>query len=135
MSFDIFISAFEAGDAHRFPAASLRERFGEHLGSKDEFHFAPLMFEPGVRAGEVHFDDGDMINGFSVLRPPDYLEFWEIIAGILRDFPCLLYWGGGAVMGSLDLLPHLPKDFVERLGIPWVSTDPERIRQYVWDNS
>jgi|CXWL01.1.fsa_nt_gi hypothetical protein len=135
MSFSIYVGVFEAGEIHRFPVAELRERFGEYLGEKGKYNFAPLMFEPGVRAGEVHFDDGEMIDGFSVLRPPDYQEFWEIIAGILRDFPCLLYWGHGAVMGSLDLLPHLPKDFVERLGIPWVSIDPERIRQYVWDNS
>jgi hypothetical protein len=38
-------------------------------------------------------------------------------------------------MGSIDLLRHLPKSFIEKMGIPLVSTDPERIRQYVWDNS
>jgi hypothetical protein len=25
-------------------------------------------------------------------RPPDYQVFWDVIAGILRDLPCALYW-------------------------------------------
>jgi hypothetical protein len=78
----------------------------------------------------------DRFNGFAVGRPHDDLEFWDIIGGILRDYPCVLYWPGtSAVMGSLDLLPHLPKLMVEKLGIPLVSTDGKRIRQHVWDHS
>ena len=64
------------------------------------------------------------------------IAFWKIIGGILRDHPCVLYWPGtSAVMGSLDLLPHLPKVMVEKLGVPLVSIDPERIRQHVRENS
>lgn len=85
-----------------------------------------LFFEP----------KGDRIDGFSIGRPPSEVEFWDIIGGILRDYPCVLYWPGtSAVMGSLDLLPHLPKLMVEKLGIPLVSTDGKRIRQHVWDHS
>ena len=75
-------------------------------------------------------------SGFSVDNPPDYPEFWHIVAGFLKDYPCVLYWpGGGTVIGSLETLPHLPKGMVETLGVPWVSTDPARIRQYVGENS
>ncbi|MCC7049414.1 MAG: hypothetical protein IT562_22080 [Alphaproteobacteria bacterium] len=86
-----------------------------------------LGYEPNVKGA---------IKGFFARHPPEELEFWAIIASILRDYPCVLYWPGtSAVMGSLDLLPHLPKIMVEKLGIPLVSTDPERIRQHVWDHS
>jgi hypothetical protein len=134
VSFSIYFGAFEAGDARKIPVAMLREKFGGHFGKKDSFGFVPLSFGGGT-AGEIHIDDGDFTDGFSVLMPPEDLEFWEIVAGILRDYPCLLYWGVGAVMGSLELLPHLPAEFVKRLGIPFVSTDPERIRRYVGENS
>lgn len=73
-----------------------------------------------------------MTSGFAVSRPPDFPSFWAIIAGILQDMPCVLYWTGkGAVIGKLETLPHLPTFFVERLGIPFVSSDPERILGYV----
>ncbi len=73
-----------------------------------------------------------MIQGFVVHNPPPYLEFWEIIAGFLKDLDCILYWpGGGAVIARLEVLNELPKDMVEALGIPWVTTDPEQIRKYV----
>lgn len=39
------------------------------------------------------------------------------------------------VMGSLKSLPHIHRWMIEKLGIPLVSTDPERIRQHVWDHS
>ncbi len=57
---------------------------------------------------------------------------------MLRDFPCLLMWPNKkpvGVMGSLGMLPHILEYFVLHMGIPWVSTDPERIRQYVRENS
>jgi len=39
----------------------------------------------------------------------------------------VLYWpGGGAIVGSLDMVQHMPADMVEALGVPWVSTDPEK---------
>jgi hypothetical protein len=137
MSFSIYVSAFENEDSFRFPAAELRRRFAKHT-RKDDAVAWRIGFGEDPGESEIYVESGDMIDGFSVNRPPDSLEFWEIIAGILRDLPCALYWPTtkqAAVMGSLDLLPHLPKDFIETLGIPLVSTDPERIRRYVWENS
>jgi hypothetical protein len=137
MSFSIFVSAFENEDSFRFPLAELRRRFAKHIREDDGMIWR-IGFDEGPGGSDVYASDQEMISGFSVARPPDSLEFWEIIAGILRDLPCALYWPTtkqAAVMGSLDLLPHLPKDFIETMGIPFVSTDAERIRQYVWDNS
>lgn len=137
MSFSIFVSAFENEDSFHIPLAELKQRFAKHIRN-DEGSLWSIGFEEGQGTSEVCTDSGDMVTGFSVDRPPGSLEFWEIIAGILRDFPCALYWPTtkqAAVIGSLDVLPHLPRDFIEVEGIPFVSTDPERIRQYVWDNS
>jgi len=39
------------------------------------------------------------------------------------------------VRGSIDLLPHLPKIMVEKLGIPLVSTDPGTIRRHISEHS
>ncbi|MGQ0675428.1 MAG: hypothetical protein ACT4N4_04995 [Rhodospirillales bacterium] len=137
MSFDIYVSAFEDEDSYKIPIATLRRRFGKHIKSESgpvwRIGFAD---EPGE--SDVYVDIGETTTGFAVGRPPNSLEFWEIIAGILRDLPCALYWPTTdevAVMGSLDLLRHLPKSFIEKMGIPFVSTDPERIRRYVWENS
>ena len=147
MSFSIFVSAFENEDSYRFPLATLRQRFSKNIRREERLSLPVrfgdsliwrIGFDEGPGESDVYASDGETIDGFSVNRPPDYLEFWEIIAGILRDLPCALYWPTtkqAAVMGSLDLLRHLPKNFIEKMGIPFISTDPERIRQYVWDNS
>mgnify|MGYP001578235479 CR=1 FL=1 len=136
MSFEIMVGAWENEDRYRFPRGIVRQRFSKHIVSENENGWWRLAFAGGPGHSEVNPGKSRLPTGFVVHNPPDYLEFWEIIAGILRDFPCVLYWpGGGAVIGSLGTLQHLPKDMVETLGIPWVSTDPERIRQYVWDNS
>ena len=137
MSFDIFITAFENEDIYRFPISTLRERFAKHIIGDDGVVWC-IGFDEGPGNSYVYLGGEEMIDGFCVNRPADYLEFWEIIAGILRDLPCLLYWPSTkptAIMGSLDMLRNLPKDWVDRVDIPFVSTDPERIRQYVWDNS
>ena len=138
MSFDICFHTFDHEESFRFPRSELLARFKGHIASEDKHREYRLTFDEGPTLAELCFDKETMIDGFVVRRPPDYLEFWNIVAGIVRDFPCLLYWPGtlpASVIGSLDMLPHLPKYFVENMGIPWVSTDPERIRQYVWDNS
>jgi len=135
MSFELFVGAFKHEERFRFPLTQLRSRFSANIESEDEFGFWKLRFTEGPCATELKPSKGTQITGFTVLRPPAYLEFWEVIAGVLEDLPCVLYWpGGGAVMASLDLLPHLPGDMIEELGIPWVTTNPEKIRQYVGDS-
>jgi acetyl esterase/lipase len=113
----------------------LRKRFAGHIVVDDGSTWR-LRFDEGRGESEMYVDNASVTDGFAVNKPPDHLGFWKIIAGLLQDLPCVLYWpGGGAVMGSLDLLPHLPRSFIEKLGIPFVSTDPERIRRYVGENS
>ncbi|MBL8704090.1 MAG: hypothetical protein JNM30_04565 [Rhodospirillales bacterium] len=138
MSFSIYVSAFHAEDSAWIPIDDIRERFSRFAISESGTTMYLQFSSPALPATELGFeiDAGEMIDGFFANHPPDEIEFWDIIAGILRDHPCLLYWPGtSAVMGSLDLLPHIPKVFVEKLGIPFVSTDGETIRRYVGENS
>lgn len=131
MSFDIYVSAFDNEAARHFPVKLLRDRFKDHIES-EEHGCWQLAFPEGACSAELDAGSGDTTTGFAVGRPPDFPSFWKIIAGILQDLPCVLYWpGGGAVIGSLETLPHLPKQMIERLGIPRVSTDPDKIRRYV----
>ena len=135
MSFSIYVNAFENEEWFHFPTAHLRSRFAPYLIRDDDGLWA-ISFDQGASKSDMYVNDGIMTAGFAVNRPPADIEFWSIIAGILSDLPCVLYWpGGGAVVGSLKTLPHLPKDMVESLGLPFVSTDAEQIRQYVRDNS
>ena len=136
MSFEIIVRVFDNEQLRPIPRSAVRERFEPHIAREDDFGWWTLEFAEGACAAEVSPGRKSSTAGFVVHRPPDFLTFWLIIAGFLRDYPCVLFWpGGGAVMESLDLLPHLPKSFIEAMGIPWVSTDPKRIRQYVRDHS
>jgi len=134
MSFEILVGTWENEERRHMPERTIRERFARHIVGKDKFGEWLLAFTEGP--GQSLLSATTYRSGFSVRNPPDYLEFWKVVAGFLRDFPCVLYWpGGGAVVGRLDMLAHLPKGMVETLGVPWVSADPERIRRYVWENS
>lgn len=135
MSFEIFLQSFENERKYVFPTSELLARFKGYIKEEDGDVWR-LGFEEGFGLSDMYISSGETTDGFMIRKPPDSLEFWQIISGLLKDYPSVLFWpGSGAVMGSLDLLPHLPKDFVDTFGIPWVSTDPERIRRYVWDNS
>ena len=137
MSFSVFITAFKDEERTSIPLSDIRRRFAPYIVGKieDGWHIK-FADHPSLPSELTYRQMGpDSIGGFSVDRPESEIAFWEIISGILRDHPCVLYWPGtSAVMGSLDLLPHLPKVMVEKLGVPLVSTDPERIRQHVQDH-
>jgi hypothetical protein len=138
MSFDIFIQSHRDGDVYWIPSSEMHRRFAGHI-EREEPGFWSLTFNNGQEHGEVFTDAGDLSNGFMVARPPHSLQFWEIIAGILRDFPCVLFWpppkGTCPIVGRLDTISHLPAGMVEDLGVPIVSTDPAYIRSYVGKNS
>ncbi|MCC6471144.1 MAG: hypothetical protein IT563_22710 [Alphaproteobacteria bacterium] len=137
MSFDIFVTAFRDKDVLPIPTSDVIRRFSAHIKDVEkDYGWWRLHFEEGPCLARLSVDEGETTNGFGVLRPPGYLTFWEIIAGVLKDLPCVLYWPGDrAVMGSLELLPHLPDDLIEAFGIPLVCTDGAKIRQYVEENS
>lgn len=135
MSFEIYIDAFENEEPRRIPASEMAERFASVIGD-EHLGCWKLAFQEGPSYAEIAVPQEKMIQGFVVHHPPPYLEFWEIIAGFLKDLDCVLYWpGGGAVIGRLEVLSELPKDMVETLGIPWVTIEPARIRDYVGDHS
>jgi hypothetical protein len=138
MSFDICFSMFDREEPLLIPRLKLLARFEDCLAGDDGDGDYRLAFDEGRTMSELALGNNTMIDGFVVRQPPDYSVFWNIVAGILRDFPCLLYWPGtppASIVGSMEMLQHIPKYFIEHMGIPWVSTDPERIRQYVWENS
>jgi hypothetical protein len=146
MSFDIFVSAFENEGPFHFPVAILHRAFAPYIlseRSREDREGArhkvwALAFADSPGSTDIYLDGGDMVFGFGIGNPPDVIEFWEVVAGLLRDLPCLLYWPNVkpvGIIGSLDVLPHIPSQYIEKIGIPLVSTDPERIRRYVWENS
>ncbi len=138
MSFDIFVHAYRNGENFRFPAVELRRRFAPYIVG-EEPGFWSLEFPDGEGHGEVFTDKGDLTGGFMVARPAHALAFWEIVAGLLRDCPCVLYWpmpkDSRPIVGDPKVIPHLPAPMVEGLGVPIVSTDAEFIRSYVGDHS
>lgn len=138
MSFSIYVSAFDSEEAALMPMQDIRSRFADYIDGEEAGMLFLQFDSPLTPATEVGFrpNDSGMISAFFVRHPPEAEAFWEAIGGILRDYPCLLYWPGTtAVMGSLDLLPHIPRAFIEKLGIPFVSRDGVQIRKYVWDHS
>jgi|JI10StandDraft_1071094.scaffolds.fasta_scaffold742789_2 hypothetical protein len=139
VNFDIWITVFRDGNVAWVPMESILERFVPYV-SQAEDDWYPLRFGQQQASGglSLHPRDDCCVPGLSIERPPEDLAFWQIIAGILRDFPCVLYWPSTIktfCMGKAELLPHLPKDFIESCGIPVVSTDAAYIRDWIGAHS
>jgi hypothetical protein len=139
MSFSVWMSAFRDQDSFWFPVNELHTRF-DHSPAKSEEEGSFRILSNGQETWStvVYKPQGDKISGFAIQRPSGDPMLWVVVAGFLRDLPCVLYWPSTtnrACMGSLDLLSHLPDDFIEACGIPFVSTDPVAIQRYVGENS
>jgi hypothetical protein len=90
-----------------------------------------LAFDDGPSRTTVFLDDDEITSLMIIQDAPDYLCFWSLIAGLLRDFPYELHWPMGMIVGSADLIPHLPVNYIKTLGEPLVTTDPITIRDDV----
>lgn len=139
MSFDVFLQSHWNGGAYHFPTSVIRERFSKYI-KQDGGKVLGLEFDVGYSLSYLYTDDGPLTDGFTVNRPTGNIELWRIIASFLRDFPCVLHWPAPKgsrpiIVGSLDTILHLPEIYIEGLGVPIVSTDPEFIRNYVGKNS
>ena len=138
MSFSVWMSMFKEQESFWFPLRELHNRFGHSPTSQEDSEFRLVIDERPTSTIIIYEAQGGRINGFAIQAPSAEPALWNIIAGFLRDLPCVLYWPSTtscACMGSLTLLPHLPDDFIETCGIPFVSTDAETIRKFVGENS
>jgi len=127
MSFDVFLSCFQAGEPATFPRALLEQAFGPIIA--DRSNPEQWVLEGG---SVLYVDDGDEVSGFLVNRPPGYDEFYEGIMEILQQTSSVFYWpGGGCVVANADVAKHMPEAFIEGLGEPTVVTDPSEIPELI----
>lgn len=88
MSLDMFVSAFSEDGENDFPRSIVEQAFAPFVEDvKDTY------WRLNLRSGEQTFIDmdveaGEMIDGFSINRPPSYEgfpEFWEALYNVLRQ--------------------------------------------------
>ncbi len=128
---ETFLQAFKNGKDTQVPHLEVHSRFAPFLVSKDRRGRAKLAFEEGPSRTGVLLDDDPISSLIIIQDAPEYLSFWRVIAGLLRDYPYALHWPMGLVVGSARLIPHLPANYVKVLGEPLVTTDPPMIRDEV----
>jgi hypothetical protein len=126
MSFDIWLCCFKNGEDAYFPREIVEEAFGR-FAERREPKWWSLHYPDGGRS-ELDVADGPMVSGLTVGRPPAHPAFWEGILSVLQRSSSVLFWPeGGAVVADASVIPDLPADLIEVVGIPMVVTHPEEI--------
>lgn len=130
---ELFLQALRNRANLRLPDGVLCARFAPFVVNRNRAGLSKLAFgkAPGstVMRGD---DEADRIySSLGFTNEPEHLQFWEVIAGLLKDFPVLLHWPMGSVAGNKALVRHIPRTYIECFGKPLITTDPETIRAEV----
>jgi len=128
MSFDIFITCFQDGEAHPFPRKILEDAFGGFTDRSD-----PTSWLVSDSNAVIQVDDADEMEGFGVNRPPDGKHpFWPALVAVLRQTGSALYWpGGGPVVTDQAVVAQLPPEMIEGMGPPIVTTSVSEILRLI----
>jgi len=84
---ETFLQALKDGKDAQVPLLEIHARFAPFVISKDRRGRAKLAFEEGPSRTIVLLDDDPISSIIFIRDAPEYLSFWRIIAGLLRDFP------------------------------------------------
>jgi hypothetical protein len=131
MSFDMFVGCFGSDENSGFPRGIL-ERALTGLVDRTE----PGVWRLRDSLACLYVDEAPALPGFTISRPPRRNQpFWPALIDVLRQTPCALFWGpGGCVVADASVIPDLPADFIESVGIPTVATEVAKIFE-VLENS
>jgi hypothetical protein len=135
MGFMVFVQAINGDEKAYFERAIAERLFASHVhdlsGDEWEIHWP----DGGACFARVHIDDTLMVGGFSVERPPGFVEFWDTMYQLMKETGALLLWPGEPLCAVADVavLDKLPPGFVEETverdgPIPVVSSGQE-----LWD--
>ena len=131
MSFEVFLSCYKNGETSTFPLSVLENALAHYADRCDEQHYWVLEFPDGSNS-ELGLQPGAQIEGCTVFRPSDSPELWNGLIEILKRTMSVLYWPGGPpVVADAAVIPHVPKDMIESLGEPVVTTDREKIFELI----
>jgi len=129
VSFDIFLTSFQNSEVNPLPRSIVLAALSP-IASRCESGY--WRFTDSVAT--IDIPDEGPISGLTINRPPGYPEFWQAIVDILSKTPSVLYWGIGAVVADRAVIAHLPRSFVEKLGMPTVTSDVTEILNLIRDS-
>jgi hypothetical protein len=128
MSFELYLSAFKAGEPVEFPTAIIEETFLQFIRHREPRCWT-LSFPDGGEP-EIYVDDSPGVSGFIVSRPPPSLEFWSALLDVMRRTRAVCYWPGGEspVVADAAAAGELPNEMLESLGRPKTIADAASFR-------
>lgn len=126
----MFLSCVRDGESSTFPLAVVEETLGPYAKSRSKNGWQLHFPDGGVC--DLYFNPAPQTDGFMVSRPSGNPELWKGLIEILKRTTSVLFWPGGVpVVADISVIPHLPKDFIEALGEPVVTTDSDKIRALI----
>ncbi|MEW6437338.1 MAG: hypothetical protein AB1508_09265 [Pseudomonadota bacterium] len=88
MSLDMFVAAFSEDGENEFPRTLVEQAFAPFVEDVKESHWSLNLKSGEQTSVDLDVEDGEMIDGFSINRPPsygDFPEFWEALYNVLRQ--------------------------------------------------
>jgi hypothetical protein len=126
MSFDIFVIAADRDGSGRFERRIVEQAFGRFTPHIADDYWC-LHHPNGEEIfATVSIDEGDLIESFSVNRPPSFEwfpEFWQALFEVLQATRTFLVWPAlGAnptyCVANPELLANMPAELTDGMGPP-----------------
>jgi hypothetical protein len=136
MSFEIYIQCFKDGEESAgLSRKKIRAAFGPFV-TETEPGFWQLKYDPSNSCEVLLAAKGQMVTGFTVLRPCEDARLWESLIEILKLGNVVLYFPGEGcpLVADESVIPHLPADMVETLGRPKCIKHGAEIQQAIKDS-
>jgi hypothetical protein len=131
VSFDVYLQAFHHGKSAGIPRRGVREAFGAHVQEAGP-NFWRIRYDD-LNSCEVdlafHQGDSAAIESLAVHRPCGDQRLWDSLAVVLALGNVVLFFPGcrAPLIGSSEVVTHLPADMIEALGEPCLVKDGSEV--------
>jgi hypothetical protein len=129
MSLDLFIQKFERGVSNTFSKTQIKKSLGKNIVSE-----LPESWEVRFSAddgGTFYTGSDELIESLNINRPLIGIKLFEFLSVLLHSGNYVLFSPGlrNPLVGSLDVITHIPEDMISSLGQPLVVTSGKDIKK------
>jgi hypothetical protein len=135
MGLSMLVAAFSEDGESQFSRTLVEQAFAPFVEDVKDTCWRLYLKSGEQTFIDIHFEAGEMIDGFSVIHPPSYKgfpEFWEALYNVLRQTRAFCVLAGGqehpnccaANPDAVNEVPEPLRELAGRVAVPASSRPP-----------
>lgn len=141
MSLDMFVSALPNEEEYRFRREIVERAFAPYVQDVKDEHWILSLVSGKETWVNMLVNQGDLIQGFSINRPPSYKgfpEFWNALYDVLRQTRTFCVLVGvrtypNCCAANAVVVDKMPADLVEERGGARLVASGAELEEALWD--